>query len=79
MADSVPTWIPYLAYVAPVAWIMFRIGRSKTARQRAALDIHNESIAAGLTAPPSLHPIIDHAKCIGCEACVHACPRVPHA
>ncbi|HEY0748467.1 MAG TPA: NAD(P)-binding domain-containing protein [Steroidobacteraceae bacterium] len=38
---------------------------------------HKEAIAAGLTEPASLHPIIDAAKCLGCGACVKACPEQP--
>jgi thioredoxin reductase/ferredoxin len=38
---------------------------------------HKESIAAGLTEPASLHPVIDAAKCLGCGACVKACPEQP--
>ena len=38
---------------------------------------HKESIAAGLTEPASLHPIIDASKCLGCGACVKACPEQP--
>ena len=36
-----------------------------------------ESIAAGLTEPASLHPLIDASKCLGCGACVKACPEQP--
>ncbi len=39
--------------------------------------VHEESIAAGLTEPASLHPLIDPAKCLGCGACVKACPEQP--
>jgi thioredoxin reductase/ferredoxin len=38
---------------------------------------HEESIAAGLTEPASLHPIVDASKCLGCGACVKACPEQP--
>jgi thioredoxin reductase/NAD-dependent dihydropyrimidine dehydrogenase PreA subunit len=77
MADSVQTWLPYLAYFAPAAWIFLRLGRRRAQRQREAFEVHSEALAAGLTAPPSLHPVINHATCIGCESCVHACPEYP--
>ncbi len=38
---------------------------------------HKDSIEAGLTEPASLHPVIDAAKCLGCGACVKACPEQP--
>ncbi len=38
---------------------------------------HDESIAAGLTEPASLHPVIDPSRCLGCGACVKACPEQP--
>jgi thioredoxin reductase/ferredoxin len=40
--------------------------------------VHEEAVAAGLTEPASLHPLIDPAKCLGCGACVKACPEQPH-
>lgn len=40
--------------------------------------VHEESIAAGMTEPASLHPLIDASKCLGCGACVKACPEQPH-
>src|SRR5258707_3174997 len=42
------------------------------------LRTQEESIAAGMTEPASLHPIIDDALCLGCGACVKACPEQPH-
>jgi thioredoxin reductase/Pyruvate/2-oxoacid:ferredoxin oxidoreductase delta subunit len=39
---------------------------------------HQESVAAGLTEPASLHPVIDESHCLGCGACVAACPEQPH-
>jgi len=40
--------------------------------------VHEESVAAGLTEPASLHPVIDPSRCLGCGACVAACPEQPH-
>ena len=39
-----------------------------------ANELH-EAVAAGLNEPPSLHPVIDNARCIGSGACVKACPE----
>jgi len=33
------------------------------------------SEASGLMEPASLHPVFDEALCIGCGACVNACPE----
>lgn len=46
--------------------------RRQEADSRAALDAN---IQAGLTEPASLHPVIDPLKCMGCGACVSACPE----
>ena len=35
----------------------------------------NQAIKDGLNEPPSLHPVIDPARCIGSGACVKACPE----
>ena len=37
------------------------------------MSVKKEEFDAGLTEPPSLHPIIDHSKCLGCGSCVLAC------
>jgi thioredoxin reductase (NADPH) len=51
-------------------------------RQRRIHDHHNQilqdTVAAGMTEPASLHPIISESKCLGCGACVTACPETSH-
>jgi len=47
----------------------------RTGRHRNSRQILQQAVAAGLTEPASLHPIIDHVKCLGCASCVKACPE----
>ena len=42
------------------------------------LRVLNETIESGMTEPASLHPLIDPSKCLGCGACVKACPETSH-
>lgn len=46
--------------------------RLRNRRARASLDA---SQRAGLTEPASLHPVINPNRCVGCGACVSACPE----
>lgn len=65
----------FTAYVLPVALVIAWMVMSKRrtwARNRALLE---DNIQAGLTEPASLHPLIDHTRCIGCGVCVPACPE----
>jgi thioredoxin reductase/Pyruvate/2-oxoacid:ferredoxin oxidoreductase delta subunit len=47
----------------------------RTGRHRTSRKILEQAVAAGLTEPASLHPVIDHVKCLGCASCVKACPE----
>jgi len=65
------TWAFYLL---PVIFVLgFAISRSRSHHK--SVSILTEAEQAGLTEPASLHPVTDPAKCIGCGACVTACPE----
>jgi thioredoxin reductase/NAD-dependent dihydropyrimidine dehydrogenase PreA subunit len=56
-----------------VIWTIYvALRRRAEARSRATKEAAKE---AGLLEPASLHPKIDPAKCLGCGACVRACPE----
>ena len=56
-----------------VIWALYVGLRSRAeARSRARKA---EAAEAGLLEPASLHPAIDPSKCVGCGACVRACPE----
>jgi thioredoxin reductase (NADPH) len=67
----------YLLYlvvlVVAIGWYAVRRARLG----RASEEVHAEHTAAGLMEPISLHPVIDVSQCIGCGACVAACPETP--
>ncbi len=69
---------PFILYGLPLAGIAaVYVSRQRRihARHRRTQE---EAIAAGMTEPASLHPLIDASKCLGCGACVKACPEQPH-
>jgi thioredoxin reductase/NAD-dependent dihydropyrimidine dehydrogenase PreA subunit len=65
-------------YAVPVIMVLAAVihhSRSKLRRTAEGLAVARESEAAGLTEPPSLHPVVDLGVCIGSGACVRACPE----
>ncbi|RMG95734.1 MAG: 4Fe-4S dicluster domain-containing protein, partial [Candidatus Dadabacteria bacterium] len=63
------------AVPAAVIWGLYVGLRVRAARRDEA--VRREFEEAGLSEPPTLHPKIDHAKCLGCGSCVAACPEHP--
>ena len=49
--------------------------RGKKRHHTASAEVLNEALEAGLTDPPSLHPVVDLSICMGSGACVRACPE----
>jgi thioredoxin reductase (NADPH) len=57
--------------IALLAWYLHR----RRLREDEAIRAAEEAIAASMTEPPSLHPVIDQVKCVGCRSCLAACPE----
>jgi thioredoxin reductase (NADPH) len=66
-------YLALYALVFAALWLGYvrrhrRMQREHATRLRASLE-------AGLGEPPSLHPVVDPARCLGSAACIKACPE----
>jgi len=64
-------------YIIPlgIVWVGYILVRArKEIRNRRVRD---EAVKSGMTEPASIHPLINHNRCIGCGSCVAACPEHP--
>ena len=65
----------YLVYGAPaLALFIWHVRRRRRLERRSA----SMQQQTGAAEPASLHPAIDPARCIGCGACLKACPEQEH-
>lgn len=67
-----PAWA---LYAMPLLAIWLYYARAQRRETTRSLALQRSSIEAGLHEPASLHPTIDAGKCMGCGACVNACPE----
>lgn len=67
----------FLVYGALLFLILMAYLGIRHLKHRGYSAIKQETLEAGLTEPPSLHPKIDHALCQGCGSCIAACPEQP--
>jgi len=71
------TWLLALYALPLLAIVAFYVRRQRRIHERHR-RVQEEAVAAGMTEPASLHPLIDPSLCLGCGACVKACPETPH-
>jgi thioredoxin reductase/ferredoxin len=62
-------------YGLPLLLILFIYLRGQSKKHRISQRVHDEAIASGMTEPASIHPVVNHALCLGCATCVAACPE----
>jgi thioredoxin reductase/ferredoxin len=62
-------------YGLPLVLILFVYLRHQSKKHRHSMRVHDEAIASGMTEPASIHPVVNHALCLGCGTCVKACPE----
>jgi thioredoxin reductase (NADPH) len=67
----------YIFYGLPSLLLLVWYVRRRSRLERKSAAAHAVAHASGLAEPPSLHPIVDPARCIGCGSCVEVCPEQP--
>jgi len=65
----------FLLYLVPLLIIFWAYFRRRARAQAEHAQRLKEAVSAGLTEPPSLHPVVDPARCIGSGGCATACPE----
>lgn len=64
-----------LLYCTPLLLIVSYYGLRSKRVHKVSEQALKEATELRLNEPPSLHPVVDHSKCLGCGACVTACPE----
>ena len=62
-------------YSLPLLMIFSIYLWKRTGKQRTSKRTLEEAISSGMAEPASLHPVVDHVRCLGCASCVKACPE----
>ncbi len=65
----------YAGYLLPLVGVYIVYLRWHQRKHTRNLSTLQAATEAGLTEPPSLHPVVDPNRCLGSGACVRACPE----
>jgi len=65
----------YALYLIPLAAFVALYARMRRKHELKSIGTWKDAVEAGLTEPPTLHPVFDFARCFGSGACVKACPE----
>lgn len=75
--NAMNSTIAVLTYLLPALVIVMTYGYVQARFQKRSVAVLESARASGMTEPPAIHPVIDPNICIGCKACINACPEVP--
>jgi len=67
-------WI-FILYILPLLLVLALYVRRYRRKEIQHSEVLQSAVAAGLTEPPSMHPIFHPSKCIGSRSCAYACPE----
>jgi thioredoxin reductase (NADPH) len=67
--------LPLLVYAFPAFGVLAYYLRRRAAREGRSRRAFVSSRETGLVEPVSLHPVVNPNRCMGCGACVDACPE----
>jgi thioredoxin reductase (NADPH) len=70
--------LPFVLYGLPLLAIAAVYGGRRRRTHVRSVSVREEAVSSGMIEPASLHPIIDPSLCLGCGACVKACPETSH-
>jgi len=64
-------------YIVPLGIILGGYIFLRTRKEMRNRKVRDNAVKAGMIEPASIHPVINHNRCVGCGSCVAACPEHP--
>ncbi len=64
-------------YIVPLGIILGCYIFLRTRKELRNRKVRDNAVKSGMIEPASIHPVINHNRCVGCGSCVAACPEHP--